>query len=188
MRAYHKADIDKPILRSANTPIILLRTCGVHHCVVGARYANRKNVSFGCHLCDDHQDGLQKGSQLERDVDQILRTKFPKAVLITQPRVVFKNGGTDFEIVFNADASIFVEADGKQHMNGKYKNTTAEAQKLIDERKDQQTLKAGQRLVRLHYLDKDEWEYALEDAIKLIDRPFVIYSATYRKADIVSSP
>ena len=72
---------------------------------------------------------------------------------------------------------IAIEVDGPQHFHGRYYGTPAQVQYAWDRHVDAECLRAGQRLVRLHYADVTEWVSTVFKALHSQD--MLTYTSSY---------
>lgn len=72
---------------------------------------------------------------------------------------------------------IAIEIDGPQHFHGSCYGTPAHAQWEWDRHVDAECRRAGQRLVRLHYADQQEWAGAVQKALG--SQEVIIYTSSY---------
>ena len=86
-------------------------------------------------------------------------------------------GGKPFDIYF-PELGLAVEVDGAYHFVGSMHGMPAEAQYAWDRRVDDACMRQGQRLVRLHYRDEQEWAGAVLAALSSKDT--VTYTSSYR--------
>ena len=72
---------------------------------------------------------------------------------------------------------LLVEVDGPQHFQGHYHGTDATVQNAWDRHVDAVCQQQGQRLVRLHYMDRREWASTVQAA--LTSKSTVTYTRSY---------
>jgi very-short-patch-repair endonuclease len=153
--------------------------------------ANRRDEKFGCHLCTPKQGrgARSKPSEWEIHADAVIRAVFPNARVVTQTKVLPCQGGAvDFMLEWGGAGRLLVEVDGEQHHRGGYHGLRHEVQRSQDGDKDEAALELGVGLARLHCWDTAGWERRLKAAKKLAQRKnkgFVLYSASYKRKDIV---
>ena len=172
--------------------VILERTCGKHYHCLTLKAANRRSEKFGCHLCAGHQGrGARcRPSEWESYADTVIRDVFQGARVVTQTKVLPGHGGAvDFMVEGGGGGQLLVEVDGEQHHRGRYHGLRHEVQRALDGDKDEAALELGVGVVRLHCWDSARWAARLQAGQKLAQRTdnkgFVLYSASYKRKDVV---
>ena len=86
--------------------------------------------------------------------------------------------------IYLVHLGIAIEVDGEQHFEGSYYGTPAALQFARDRKEDAMCLEAGQKLVRLHYLDKASWGATVLAA--LCSQCIITYSPSYSRGSTTS--
>lgn len=148
-------DIYKCTVNSRVKFVFRFPTCS--HSTFCTISAFEKKVLAGnqCKLC-----GKFARSKGELRLRQAVEEVFVGHTFTVEDRVVqsFK-GAVD---LFIPAYSLIVQFDGPHHFEGKYHNTTAASQKVIDKRLNCKAFGLGFRVFRVHHLDGDELKKMIE--------------------------
>lgn len=129
---------------------------------------------FSCRFCHG------KGSQPWRSavgaiegIEGVGRLAFESHLLHNPPG----EGGKPFDI-YLVQHQLAVEVDGSYHFHGSMHGVPAWKQYAWDRQVDAACRREGQRLVRLHYLDKAQWASKVQEAMS--SQQPVTYTKSYR--------
>lgn len=117
--------------------------------------------------CGRH-GGSWKPSSLEVAVEQELSMHVADLGPIVAQACLLPGVDKRFDMWLPAH-KIAVEADGKQHFEGKMHNTPATHQLTYDRKIDDLCWEHGLRLVRLHYRDQLSWADCVAAAIEAVE-------------------
>lgn len=120
--------------------------------------------------------------------DSLLRSLPSLVRLVTERRELNSTyGGFDFSALLYCAWGhrwLEVEVDGEGHFKTMY-DTSAEQQQDADRRKDAASWQQGRCLLRLHFLDREQWPRFLAKAVKLVTQQtpvkLLLYTPSYDK-------
>ena len=135
----------------------------------------RQASTAACRLCRG------EGSSHLQDAVQLLEQGLGGLGLLVTECELLPEQRFDIYLVH---LGIAIEVDGEQHFEGSYYGTPAALQFARDRKKDAMCLEAGQKLVRLHYLDKASWGATVLAA--LCSQCIITYSPSYSRGSTPS--
>lgn len=166
------------------------RRCGQHGAHMSVEAANGEAFPV-CVYCDDPSTlpaGIMPASSYAQEADRLLRSLPSLVRLVTERKELNGTyGGFDFSALLCCAWGrrwLEVEVDGEGHFKCMY-DTSAEQQQDADQRKDAASWQAGRCLLRLHFLDREEWPRFLCTAVELATQPtqvkLLLYTTSYDK-------
>ena len=135
----------------------------------------RQASTAACRLCRG------EGSSHLQDAVQLLEQGLGGLGLLVTECELLPEQRFDIYLVH---LGIAIEVDGVQHFEGSYYGTPAALQFARDRKEDAMCLEAGQKLVRLHYLDKASWGATVLAA--LCSQCIITYSPSYSRGSTTS--
>lgn len=170
------------------------RVCRCHAAELTVQAANA--AAFGPCIYCTHPDSLPAGwspaSEHARYAAKLVQAHPSVLLVITEAKVLNgTRGGFDFSLLLRGtpgsadERRLEIDVDGPQHFTKDMYDTTAEAQRAADARKDEAAWEQGRCMLRLHYQDTGRWARAIDRAIHLATEPskkkFQRYTGSYAK-------
>lgn len=166
--------LDCPLVgwSSYTKPAVFDLGCGHVACVRLDSVREKPGILSTCFYC--HRTGSQPWRRAVEKLEGLGLGPMAFECHVLDPPPA--QGGKPMDIHF-PQAGISVEVDGSYHFSGSMHGVPAEQQYAFDRLVDATCMQQQRRLVRLHYLDEDEWVAGVLQGMQSQD--FVTYTRSY---------